>query len=259
MSSQTVADPPLPALAGVRAAVLAGALAAVLAATCQLALLAPFAWLGGGTGDGRMIALLLLAATFAAAEAAVQRQRRLIERPEPAAVATALLLLAILATSLAIPSAPRWSAVAWIGVPVVVLGMTLRATAIHHLGGAFAARVSTAPDRDLVTTGPYALVRHPSELGTLALGAGAALLAASPVAAVLWLLALVPLVWWRVRREDEELTAAFGDSFERHRSTVPALAPSTASWLRGVRGLIPNGHRAIEPSGSASPRAMLNP
>ncbi|MBY0398885.1 isoprenylcysteine carboxylmethyltransferase family protein [Myxococcota bacterium] len=106
-----------------------------------------------------------------------------------------------------------------LGVPVVLLGLTLRSWAAGHL---------VKNDR-LTTTGPYAHLRHPLYLGTLLVATGFALILGGYFA-----LAALAFIWpWfalhyfprKDLAESARLAALHGDVFARYRAAVPALWP----------------------------------
>jgi protein-S-isoprenylcysteine O-methyltransferase Ste14 len=145
--------------------------------------------------------------------------------------ATGLVLLAVLWTALIGASMRPAVAVSWgaVGGGLMVAGAMLRYSAIRTLGGHFVTEIAVAEGQPLVTTGPYALARHPSELGLLISVAGGCALLRSGAAALLGLGVLLPLVAWRIRREERVLRQAFGPAWERWAREVGALWPS----LRG--------------------------
>ncbi|MFL6374018.1 MAG: methyltransferase family protein [Pyrinomonadaceae bacterium] len=97
--------------------------------------------------------------------------------------------------------------------------------AIRELGKQWSLEARLVEDHDLVTTGPYSLVRHP--IYTAMLG----LLIATGVVLSHWLVVPVAvfifLVGTFIRTSFEErlLSDAFGEKFAEWRSRVPALIP----------------------------------
>jgi len=123
-------------------------------------------------------------------------------------------------------SRPQAASVA-AGAPLVLAGLALRAWAVGHL-------VKT---ERFTVTGPYAYVRHPLYLGTLAIGVGAALMlggwpACAGIAAVAgwfgW--SYLPR---KERAESERLLARHGEAYARYRREVPALVPRLVPWRPG--------------------------
>jgi protein-S-isoprenylcysteine O-methyltransferase Ste14 len=78
-------------------------------------------------------------------------------------------------------------------------------------------------DHHLITTGPFALVRHPMYLGILLAGLGGILIYWT------WTFVFVTGNFFgliiRARREEEALAAAFGPEWESYRCRVPAWLP----------------------------------
>lgn len=116
---------------------------------------------------------------------------------------------------------PRTGAIA-AGSGLIVLGLAVRAWGAGHL----------VKRERLITSGPYAHVRHPLYAGTLliCLGFGLAL---GPLG---WLLASVVLLWFvaryfpaKERHESALLEQRYGGAYVRYRSQVPALIPDWRS------------------------------
>jgi len=75
----------------------------------------------------------------------------------------------------------------------------------------------------LVTSGPYAVVRHPMYLG-LAIAAVGGLLLYRTWTSLVYVAAL-PVLVVRARREDETMADAFGPAWAAYRAGVPAWIP----------------------------------
>ena len=76
---------------------------------------------------------------------------------------------------------------------------------------------------ELVTRGPFAIVRHPMYLGLILAALGGLLLYQTWAMLVFSLLA--PLVLRRARREEKLLAAAFGKQWQDYCDRVPAFLP----------------------------------
>jgi protein-S-isoprenylcysteine O-methyltransferase Ste14 len=87
--------------------------------------------------------------------------------------------------------------------------------------------IAGSKDERLVTTGPYALCRHPLYALSLLGGVGVGLATRS---IVLLTVTVVLLTWLHLRAIDVEeraLDARHGTEFQRYRATVPSLIPRT--------------------------------
>lgn len=88
------------------------------------------------------------------------------------------------------------------------------------------------PTKILVTTGPYAYVRHPAMVGMLFLGLGVALLADSPAGMLLVPVAAVIIAGYLWTFEEKSLQRRFGSDYDEYRSNVPMLIPRLAPYRR---------------------------
>lgn len=135
------------------------------------------------------------------------------------------------------------SAPALLGIALVVFGSLLRLTCFQKLGALFTFDLTIFPAHSLITSGPYAYVRHPAYTGTLSMSFGMAfinLTAGSwvaecevlghglPSAALRLLGATAWMAWWfavgftRCRAEDAELRKKFGTEWEVYAKQVQA-------------------------------------
>jgi protein-S-isoprenylcysteine O-methyltransferase Ste14 len=112
-------------------------------------------------------------------------------------------------------------------VVVLLMGgsVWLVMTAIRGLGRQWAVQARTVDDHQLITTGAYALVRHPIYTGMLGLllGTGLAISQWWALGAGVIVFAIGTAI--RVRAEEGLLASAFGAEFEEYRARVPAVLP----------------------------------
>ena len=115
-----------------------------------------------------------------------------------------------------------------IGSLIVVMGVSLRLISIRKLNQYFLSHVALVDNHQLITTGIYSFVRHPSELGLLTICFGVAILLSSMTG--LWFIALVlcPLTIYRISLEERLLRSLFTTEYEKYRTTTPRLLPEAS-------------------------------
>jgi protein-S-isoprenylcysteine O-methyltransferase len=112
-----------------------------------------------------------------------------------------------------------------LGLILFLLGLIVRWVAIIHLGRFFTVNVAIADDHELITTGPYRYVRHPSYTGTLLifLGFGLCMLNIFSFAAVF--LPITAAFLWRMHVEEKALLGAFGERYQSYVASSHRLIP----------------------------------
>jgi protein-S-isoprenylcysteine O-methyltransferase Ste14 len=115
-------------------------------------------------------------------------------------------------------------AIRWLGVFLFAAGGALRLWPVYVLGDRFSGLVAIQPGHRLVTTGIYAVIRHPSYLGLLVNSAGWALAFRSGVGLLLTALMFLPVVA-RIRAEEALLHTQFGDEYDAYRARTSRLIP----------------------------------
>ena len=120
---------------------------------------------------------------------------------------------------------PRHSALTIVSVAIFVAGLIIRWWAIIHLGRFFTVNVSIAPDHQLVDTGPFWFVRHPSYTGVLLAFVGLALTLHNWVAFLAVLVPIFCVFLYRMRIEEEALTEAFGERYRGYMRRTKRLIP----------------------------------
>ncbi len=78
-------------------------------------------------------------------------------------------------------------------------------------------------DHQLVTRGPFAIVRHPMYLGLIAAAAGGLLLYQTWTTVAFAVFA--PSILFRARREEQALAAEFGEEWQAYAARVPMFLP----------------------------------
>ena len=120
----------------------------------------------------------------------------------------------------------RWMLLA-MGLGLYMSGMGLAVSGRLALGSSYRPSstlgATLAPKHRLVSSGPFAIVRHPMYLG-LALAAFGALAVYRTWSTVLFVVQ-VPVLVVRAHREEELLARAFGDAWDRYAARVPAWLP----------------------------------
>jgi protein-S-isoprenylcysteine O-methyltransferase Ste14 len=112
----------------------------------------------------------------------------------------------------------------WIGAVLFAVGGALRIWPVFVLGRRFSGLVAIQPGHELVTTGVYRVVRHPSYLGLLVNSLGWALAFRSGIG-VLFTALLIPPLLARIRAEEALLLSQFGAEYDAYRGRSSRLVP----------------------------------
>lgn len=112
----------------------------------------------------------------------------------------------------------------WIGLVLYAAGGVLRLWPVFVLGPRFSGLVAIQPGHELVTSGVYGVIRHPSYLGLLINALGWSLAFHSGVG-VLLTACLIPPVLARIRAEEALLRSQFGAEYEAYTRRTSRLVP----------------------------------
>ncbi len=110
-----------------------------------------------------------------------------------------------------------------IGVILSLAGVALAVSARAYIGRNWGMPMSLREGHELVTSGPYAYIRHPIYSGLLLLTVGSAL-AVSPTWLVLFALCLVYFVY-AARVEEWDMTRQFPDAYPAYQRRTKMLIP----------------------------------
>jgi len=112
-----------------------------------------------------------------------------------------------------------------IGYCLFVPGLVLRWWSIIYLGRFFTTNVAIANDHQLIDSGPYRLIRHPSYTGSLLTLLGFTLCIPNWAS---WLLILVPcyaITLWRIHVEEAALLVGLGNAYRSYMQRTKRLIP----------------------------------
>jgi protein-S-isoprenylcysteine O-methyltransferase Ste14 len=118
---------------------------------------------------------------------------------------------------------PGWFRLLMVGV--AALGLGFISLALRGLGRNWAPSMSgVKKDAFLVSTGPYAIVRHPIYLGAFVLLAALSLVAAN-LLLLLPTIVLLALLYMQIGGEEASLIEKFGDEYREYMKRTPRFIP----------------------------------
>jgi len=125
-----------------------------------------------------------------------------------------------------------------IGLTMMVGGLWFRIWSIRYLGRFFTATVQIVDEHQLVTTGPFAIVRHPSYLGAYVAIVGSAIFLNTIVGTVAAALLMAAAYVLRIRVEEELLGKSFGLAYIAYTERTPLILPRFLPGTRRVTILL---------------------
>lgn len=122
---------------------------------------------------------------------------------------------------------PLWPAGVWpfwLGAAVTVAGLLFAVWARAHLGRNWSSAVTIKQGHELITSGPYAVVRHPIYTGILGGFLGVAI-ALAEVRGVLVFGLIFAVFWAKLRTEEAWMRGQFGAAYAAYAGRTAALVP----------------------------------
>jgi protein-S-isoprenylcysteine O-methyltransferase Ste14 len=112
----------------------------------------------------------------------------------------------------------------WLGAALTVAGLLFAVWAREHLGRNWSRSVTIKQGHELITTGPYAVVRHPIYTGILAGFLGMAI-AISQVRGFIVFVLIFLVFWLKLRMEEQWMRSQFGETYAAYAEQTAALVP----------------------------------
>jgi protein-S-isoprenylcysteine O-methyltransferase Ste14 len=119
-------------------------------------------------------------------------------------------------------SLPGW--LRWLGFILGILTVIFWTWTQVHLDTQWSAQLQLSREHHLVTTGPYARIRHPLYSGMCGWFVALSLLTANWIFVGVCVLTLVGLLW-RIPREEQMMIEAFGDEYKAYMQRTGRFFP----------------------------------
>jgi protein-S-isoprenylcysteine O-methyltransferase Ste14 len=112
----------------------------------------------------------------------------------------------------------------WVGAVLTAAGLLFSVWARIHIGANWSGIVTIKKGHELVTSGPYAIVRHPIYTGLILAVAGSAI-ARAEWRGVLAVAIVFATLWVKLRFEERYMRQQFGVAYQDYSDRVSALIP----------------------------------
>jgi len=112
----------------------------------------------------------------------------------------------------------------WLGAAITITGLLFAVWAREHLGLNWSRSVTIKKDHELITTGPYAVVRHPIYTGIL-IGFFGMAIAISQVRGFIVFVFIFIALWLKLRMEEQWMRSQFGETYADYSRQTAALVP----------------------------------
>jgi protein-S-isoprenylcysteine O-methyltransferase Ste14 len=122
--------------------------------------------------------------------------------------------------------------VSLLGVVLVVLANVLRIHAIRTLGRFWSLHVEIREQHSFVREGPYAFVRHPAYASFVIEHIAVPLVGNAWWSLTAAIVLYIPMVYFRLNKEEAALIGKFGESYSTYQRKVGALMPKLAAFRR---------------------------
>jgi protein-S-isoprenylcysteine O-methyltransferase Ste14 len=129
-----------------------------------------------------------------------------------------------LSEPLAFRIVPHVDALAWTGIALCIVGLAFCIWARFTLGRNWSGIVTLKGGHELITRGPYALVRHPIYTGLLTMFV-ATVMVLGHVAGIIAIPLVFVSIWIKLRHEEKLMLQKFPDQYAAYQRRVKRLIP----------------------------------
>jgi protein-S-isoprenylcysteine O-methyltransferase Ste14 len=112
----------------------------------------------------------------------------------------------------------------WVGAVITAVGLLFTGWARIHIGRNWSGTVTIKQEHELISSGPYAIVRHPIYTGLIVAFIGSGL-ARGEWRGVLAVIIAWAALWRKLRLEERWMTERFGEQYAAYCRRTPALVP----------------------------------
>ena len=111
------------------------------------------------------------------------------------------------------------------GFALIVGGIVFRVWSIQTLGKFFTSTVQVQDRQQVITSGPYAVLRHPSYSGAFMAILGSTVFLQAPLAAIVALVGMSYAYKLRIGAEEEAMVTKFGEEYRQYQQRTYRLIP----------------------------------
>lgn len=111
------------------------------------------------------------------------------------------------------------------GLALVIAGVVFNIYGRVLLKSSWANQIRIYEGQRLLTSGPFAFVRHPLYASLIWIFVGGSLIYANPLSLLMTLGVFAPMMYVRAKKEDSLLLEAFGEEFEEYRNRTGMFFP----------------------------------
>jgi protein-S-isoprenylcysteine O-methyltransferase Ste14 len=112
-----------------------------------------------------------------------------------------------------------------VGLFIITTGIIFRIWAIYTLGKHFTPTVQIKEDHQLIISGPYSVVRHPSYLGAMWAMVGTSVFLNSIIGIIISFGCMFYAYYIRISTEEQALSELFGKKYSEYQKKVKKLIP----------------------------------